>query len=105
MSSLLQLEIVLLSQEFRAALVGREDCVEGGPLVGAHLLLADEDVDVGRDLEGAVADVAEQRRLAVPVRPHQAVPPALRYQQARVPEQVLSLGSYAVKDDTRCSIT
>ena len=91
------LQLVLLGQQFRAPLVGREDGDEGGPLVGLDLLLAVEDVDVGRDLEGAVADVAEERRLSVAVRAHQAVPPALRYEQARVAEQVLALGRYAVK--------
>ena len=92
-------QLILLGQEFRAALVGREDGDERGPLVSLDLLLAVQDVDVGRDLEGAVADVAEERRLSVSVRAHQAVPPALRYEQARVAEQVLALGRYAVKID------
>ena len=67
-------QLLALLQQLRPLDVRHQNRLQGRVVCGHHLLLAVEDVDVWRDLEGAGSDVAEQGGFAVAIGANQSIP-------------------------------
>ena len=67
-------QLLALLQQLRPLDVRHQNRLQRRVVSGHHLLLAVEDVDVWRDLEGAGADVAKQGGFAVAIGANQSIP-------------------------------